>query len=287
MLRLQLDANGGRLAAQLSDRAVTLYAWPSLHIETQIEYVERVVRGLAFGPGNWLGVGLDHGDGNKIDVVTSATHRTDTHPGRTHRSWLLSVRGKQSILSAKEAEEIRQMKTPFHVPQPTKSSGNGGKVGIGIGLSVAVLCLRLCLIGSRASTSYSPPTYPTYPAYDPGALSGITAGKCDRACVAMRLELLREQCGSNPDCYAHADAAVSAFAAGSCKRAKDSLTRIGTWPPSDSHAVIGRAALSLAPERAGRRMRHRTNWTRDTRTPRGPDARDDDRAHPGSEFVPG
>ena len=124
--RVRLDGRGRRLAAQLGERTVAVYGWPSLDLLTRIEYVERTVTGLAFGPEDWLGLGLDHGDGNKIDILTGATHRTDTHPGRTHRSWLLSVRGKASVLSAKEADDVRRMKDPFHTPAPQKSPGGYG-----------------------------------------------------------------------------------------------------------------------------------------------------------------
>lgn len=261
VMRLRLDANGGRLAAQLNDRTVAVYAWPSLEVELRIEYVERLVRGLSFGSGNWLGIALDHGDGNKIDVVTSATHRTDTHPGRTHRSWLLSVRGKETILSAKEAEEIRRMKAPFHTPAPTKSSGNNaGRIGIGVAISVALLCLRVCALGSRHSSSY-PPT-----SFDPGPTPAYAA-KCDRACATQRLAFLRAQCtASTAGCSSASSDAVSAFAAGDCRRAKASLARIGPWPSSgDSRDLLGRAALSLAEKGLGEACASEANRPRTTK----------------------
>ncbi|CAN5908468.1 hypothetical protein BH11MYX4_BH11MYX4_30360 [soil metagenome] len=249
--RLRLDATGRRLSAQLGDRTVAVYAWPSLELVTRIEYVERSVRGLSFGPGDWLGIALDHGDGNKIDVVTSATHRTDTHPGRTHRSWILSVRGKESMLSAKEAEDSWRMKDPFHVPAPQKApGGDGARVGIGAGLSILLLFVRLCAVGSRHSS-----TYPTYPAYTPPAYDPLTApstggaGTCDRACAKQRLEFVREQCPpTNALCRANATVALAALATGDCARAKTSLARIGVWPSSgdSSRDLLGRAGLSIA-----------------------------------------
>ncbi len=237
--RLALDTSGKRLAVQLSDRSFQVYAWPSLTIEAEVTYPERFVRGLSFGPENWLGVALDHGDGNKIDIVTSATHRTDTHAGREHRSWLLSVRGKQSILSAKEAEDIRRMKTPFHTPEPERKNGNGSRIGIGAGLSIALLALRLCAAGSRGS-SYTPP------AYDYSKTTTPTT--CDRACAVTRLQTLREECVGHP-CEPDARAALAAMGAGDCKRAKASLTKAGSFlssASSDTHDVLGRAKLLIA-----------------------------------------
>ena len=247
--RVRLDGRGRRLAAQLGDRTVAVYAWPSLELLTRIEYVDRRVCGLSFGTADWLGLALDHGDGNKIDVATSATHRTDTHPGRTHRSWLLSVRGKESILSAKEAEDVRRMKDPFYAPAPQKNPGGyGARVGLGAGLSILLLMVRLCAGGSRHSST----TYPSYatPTYDPVTepLSGST-GTCDRACAKRRLEFVREQCPTTSAlCITSASAALSAFTAGDCTGAKSSLGRIGAWPSSgdSSRDLMGRAGLSLA-----------------------------------------
>jgi len=50
---------------------------------------ERTVGQVDFGPGGWLGIGLDLGDGNKIDVLSNAVCRTDPHPGRKRNSWVL------------------------------------------------------------------------------------------------------------------------------------------------------------------------------------------------------
>jgi hypothetical protein len=241
VMRVRIDGNGKRLAAQLSDRVVAVYAWPSLEVELRVEYVERVVRGLSFGPSDWLGLALDHGDGNKIDILTSATHRTDTHPGRTHRSWLLSVRGKETVLSAKEAEDIRRMKEPFHTPAPTKSSGTGGKVGIGVGLSVAVLCLRLCAVAGRSSSSYTPPAYNPY--LNP--LTTPASATCDRACATQRLVFLQAQCRLKP-CASKADEAASAYASGNCRRAKAALAGIATASSADTDDVLATLALSRA-----------------------------------------
>lgn len=191
--RVRLDANGKRIAAQLSERGVAVYSWPHLEVELRVEYMERPVRGLAFGPNDWLGIGLDRGDGNKIDVATQATHRTDTHPGRTHNSWLLSVQGKATVLSAKEAEEVRRMKDPFHAPPPPPGpgiggggGGNGGRIGIGVAISVALLVLRLCAAGSRSS-SYPTSSYPL-PYTLPTVPTTAAAPKTVKHVALVRLE---------------------------------------------------------------------------------------------------
>ena len=219
-LRACFDATGATLAVQRSDRAIAVYAWPALSVVARIEYTERPVRGIAFGPENWLGVALDGGDGNKIDIVTSATHRTDTAPGRTHRSWTLHVESQRKLLSDKEAEEIRRMKSPFHEPQAPRGNGNGGKVGIGAFLSLALIGLRLC----AHSTGSSHSTY-----YDNAAAHATpTAITCDVACVKSRVVELESDCVTNTAlaCADDVADAKKAIAAGRCEDALAALRRI-------------------------------------------------------------
>ena len=216
-LRARFDATGARLAVQRAERAIAVYAWPALSVVARVEYTDRPVRGISFGPGDWLGVALDHGDGNKIDVVTSETHRTDTAPGRTHRSWTLYVEGQSKLLSAKEAEDIRRMKSPFTPDAPRK--GNGGRIGIGAGISLAVLALRVCVhaSGPSYSSSYSSPyTLPT------------ATPTCDRACASERLAEVEKDCTENAAlaCSDDAAAARKALIAGRCPDLTSALKRM-------------------------------------------------------------
>lgn len=80
---------GDRVGLQAGDHLAVVIAYPSRETVGHAQYADRTISGLAFGPGEWLGVGLDKGDGNKFDMATGATHRTDTHPGRPHNRWLL------------------------------------------------------------------------------------------------------------------------------------------------------------------------------------------------------
>ncbi len=238
-LRARFDGAGARLAVQRTERAIVVYAWPALSVVARIEYTERPVRGLSFGPESWLGVGLDHGDGNKIDVVTSATHRTDTAPGRTHRSWTLYVEGQRNLLSANEAEEIRRMKSPFHEEAPQTKRGAGGKIGIGAVLSFVVLGLRVCAHSSGSSYSPSSAMYPM------PALSRT----CDAACAKSRVADLETDCNANSalGCADDAAAAKSALAAGRCENALAAVKRM------ESAEARG-GASSQAPLFAGHRI---------------------------------
>jgi len=81
------------LAVSWDRHMVAALAWPSKDTLGSLQYLERNVEGLAAGPWPWLGVALDLGDGNKFNLETAALHRSDTHPGRPHHSWLVSVGG--------------------------------------------------------------------------------------------------------------------------------------------------------------------------------------------------
>jgi hypothetical protein len=86
-----VSRDGSRVALRLNDSTLVVLALPSRDTVATIRYLDRRIVGLAFGPGNWLGVGMNLGDGNKIDLADGRVHRTDTHPGRQHHSWLLEV----------------------------------------------------------------------------------------------------------------------------------------------------------------------------------------------------
>jgi hypothetical protein len=76
---------------RLGDKTALVLQYPSRETDATISYFDRDITDVCFGPDPWLGIGMNLGDGNKINLETGATHRTDTHPGRDHHSWALSV----------------------------------------------------------------------------------------------------------------------------------------------------------------------------------------------------
>ncbi|MDB4946618.1 MAG: hypothetical protein JWP97_6152 [Labilithrix sp.] len=251
VVRVRVDPRGERLAAQLTERSVAVYSWPAAEVATRIDYLERPVRGLAWGPGAWLGVGLDLGDANKIDVLTTAAHRTDTHPGRGHNSWMLTVQGPPSRLSAKEADEIARMKNPWHVPAPPKNSGAGGKIGIGVVLSLGALFLRIVIFAGRTSSSYVAPSYeaPGPAAASPSDVYGSTA-TCDMSCARLRVTLLQIYCGRDGECRTDAAEALAALRRNDCSGATTAIDRITMDGARQGHASDV-AGESLASARRG------------------------------------
>jgi WD40 repeat protein len=84
-------AQSGHIAMRLGDKTALVLQYPSRETDATISYFDRDITDVCFGPDPWLGIGMNLGDGNKINLETGATHRTDTHPGRDHHSWALSV----------------------------------------------------------------------------------------------------------------------------------------------------------------------------------------------------
>lgn len=79
-----------------------------------IVYADRQVGELEFGPQAWLGVGIGLGDGNKIDLLRGACHRTDPPPDRPRNRWMLQL--------GFEPEEIAAVHGPADaVPSPASA----------------------------------------------------------------------------------------------------------------------------------------------------------------------
>lgn len=96
--QVSASADGGILAL-LGEDDVKVALLPSKEIVGRFGY-ERPLEAVAFGPDVWLGVGLDRGDANRINLVSGACHRTDPHEGRARTTWTLSI--------TLDTEKIRQ-----------------------------------------------------------------------------------------------------------------------------------------------------------------------------------
>ncbi len=94
---LTSSADGGLVACRTGAGQVSVVTLPQGETVATLGY-QRSIEGIAFGPDVWLGIGLDKGDGNKINLITGACHRTDTHPGRAHDSWEVAIQiDKQKV----------------------------------------------------------------------------------------------------------------------------------------------------------------------------------------------
>jgi (2Fe-2S) ferredoxin len=52
---------------------------------------QRDVNGLGFGPDEWLGMGLDNAEANRVDLVTGKICKTEAHHGRAPGRWGFKV----------------------------------------------------------------------------------------------------------------------------------------------------------------------------------------------------
>ncbi len=84
-----VNERGTLLALQAGDDLAVVIAWPSRDTAANLRYPERAITGLALGD-RALWIGLDHGDGNKLDLASGELYRTDPHPGRPLQRWLVA-----------------------------------------------------------------------------------------------------------------------------------------------------------------------------------------------------
>lgn len=152
-------ADGGAIAVRTGARSALLIEHPSGVVAGFVEYVDREVTGLAFGPAPWLAVGIDRGDANKINLQTGAVHRTDPHPGRARTSWVVAV-------STERAKAPPRKELPPPVMQPQEEIQWRGIAAV----LVAVLGLgRTCYRWQQAeeASAWRRPSYANSYAPDP------------------------------------------------------------------------------------------------------------------------
>jgi WD40 repeat protein len=141
------SADGSLFSLRLDPSTVVVLAYPSKDTAATIQYVERRALGVAFGPAPYVGIGIDSGDGNKINLRTESVHRTDTHPGRTHNRWLLSVAIKQdSLPPAYRGGANRSSASAPDAPSSAAApSGGGSKIQLIAGFALVLIGVVILL----------------------------------------------------------------------------------------------------------------------------------------------
>jgi hypothetical protein len=129
-----LAASTWAIAIGWNRNMVAALDWPSRDTLGTLRYLERKVEGIAFGPWPWLGVGLDLGDGNKLNLESIALHRSDTHPGREHHRWMVSVGGKSDDDKPRAAPP-----RPAPVPPPARTGFPVAGLAIAAAIVIAVV----------------------------------------------------------------------------------------------------------------------------------------------------
>ncbi len=123
------------IAISWDGNSVAVLAWPSRDTLGSLIYPERRVEGVAFGPWPWTGVALNLGDGNKFNLDTLALHRSDTHPGREHHRWLVSVGGPPDARRA-----------PPRTAPPPAAATRSGSAPIGAVVLLAAIVIAIVML---------------------------------------------------------------------------------------------------------------------------------------------
>lgn len=136
----------GRICAFTSEgRAVVLFGVERDVNLGAIVYLDREPGELEFGPKAWLGIGLGRGDGNKIDLVGGATHRTDPPPDRPINRWMVKLGHDAAEIAT---EHDRPAPAPAAAPAPVEPLPGG----------ITSADPRTQWGGSPASTGSAPPS---------------------------------------------------------------------------------------------------------------------------------
>ncbi|MFT3774641.1 MAG: hypothetical protein QM820_55525 [Minicystis sp.] len=138
----------GRLfAARLTENLMMALAYPSRETAVQLRYPTRKVTGVAFGPGHRLGVALDLGDGNFVDIPNEQLLRTDTFPGRTHNRWMVATLIKSQGTPA-GATPAAAAGAPATAPL-TASPATASKSSAGMWLGIIGALIGIAIVLSR------------------------------------------------------------------------------------------------------------------------------------------
>jgi hypothetical protein len=93
---------------------------------------QRQVNGIAFGPQGWLGIGLDDGDTNRVDLLTGHMCRNEPQAGRSANRWAFNVevdplRIRQAVTSIRAGGGpiATHIKPPDPEEEKAKKKSNG------------------------------------------------------------------------------------------------------------------------------------------------------------------
>jgi hypothetical protein len=174
-----------------------------------VEYHDRPVGSVQFGPALWLAIGLDRGEGNRVDLATSAVHRTEPTPDQARSSWSVQVRLRTEVAIA--AEGGRDAAPGAAEPPPATRSVDRARPGLRQRPEGLTLC---CGCGDPKDTVVCPQC---------GAVNGDPA---DREAERAALDDLHEAIGRSG-------------AAATCRLLRDG------WVPTDREALLEAARRTL------------------------------------------
>ncbi len=129
----------GALAAIALDREVRVFELYNTRAAATLG-LDRDVNDVSFGPGHWLGLGLDDAEANRVEIVAGTLAKTEAFPGMTASKWPIRLERNEVALRTAVAH-VRAGGKP--IAQQVDHGGVGG--GGGCGKVVAVLALLTAL----------------------------------------------------------------------------------------------------------------------------------------------
>lgn len=90
LVTLAVDDSGRFVGARAGNVAL-MVGFPNREMIGSLSYFDKSPGQVAFGPQPWMGVGLNAGDANSVNMTEEGVYRTDPHPGRERNRWMLSV----------------------------------------------------------------------------------------------------------------------------------------------------------------------------------------------------
>lgn len=89
--------DGAILAVVTNQTHVRIFEWMNYSSVGDI-WFQRPVQSVEFGPGSWLLLGHEDGDGNRVDLYTGQMTRTLAHEGRAQNAWSMQVEVNSATL---------------------------------------------------------------------------------------------------------------------------------------------------------------------------------------------
>ena len=151
---LCVSDDGTLFAVRLDDHTVIALSDPPTQNVVQLVYPSRTATGLAFGAGRVLGVALDGGDANYVDIPNKELRRTDTFSHREHVRWLVQVgihpeaAPPPGVVAPSTPPPRATEPSPLRTPTPSRdpaaiSTTNGRRSWLIGGLSLALLVVAV------------------------------------------------------------------------------------------------------------------------------------------------
>jgi hypothetical protein len=95
--RIAVSSDGAIVACVVNGQEIAILETGKNTRVGVIRY-SRPIHGLAFGPGTWLGIGLEDGDCNRVDLISGKLCRNEPHPGRTANRWGFKVEVDPTVM---------------------------------------------------------------------------------------------------------------------------------------------------------------------------------------------